>query len=77
MVLKMAVEGEVGIEDILGEIRTVMLSIPCPYCGKVPNEPVKPGMKVQCTACGRFYTCLLYTSPSPRDLSPSRMPSSA
>ena len=25
----------------------------------------------------RFYTCLLYTSPSPRDLSTSRMPSSA
>ena len=24
-----------------------------------------------------FYTCLLYTSPSPRDLSTSRMPSSA
>ena len=26
---------------------------------------------------GRFITCLLYTSPSPRDLSTSRMPSSA
>ena len=25
----------------------------------------------------RLYTCLLYTSPSPRDLSTSRMPSSA
>ena len=25
----------------------------------------------------RFYACLLYTSPSPRDLSTSRMPSSA
>ena len=25
----------------------------------------------------RFATCLLYTSPSPRDLSTSRMPSSA
>ena len=24
-----------------------------------------------------FHTCLLYTSPSPRDLSTSRMPSSA
>ena len=24
-----------------------------------------------------FYTCLLYTSPSPRDIGPSRMPSSA
>ena len=26
---------------------------------------------------GRGYNCLLYTSPSPRDLSTSRMPSSA
>ena len=26
---------------------------------------------------GRMSTCLLYTSPSPRDLSTSRMPSSA
>ena len=26
---------------------------------------------------GEFYICLLYTSPSPRDLSTSRMPSSA
>ena len=26
---------------------------------------------------GNIYTCLLYTSPSPRDLSTSRMPSSA
>ena len=25
----------------------------------------------------QFYNCLLYTSPSPRDLSTSRMPSSA
>ena len=25
----------------------------------------------------RYHTCLLYTSPSPRDLSTSRMPSSA
>ena len=28
-------------------------------------------------ATERFYACLLYTSPSPRDLSTSRMPSSA
>ena len=29
------------------------------------------------TFCYRGKTCLLYTSPSPRDLSTSRMPSSA
>ena len=33
------------------------------------------GHPVKCTGAGR--TCLLYTSPSPRDLSTSRMPSSA
>ena len=29
------------------------------------------------SGCGKTTTCLLYTSPSPRDLSTSRMPSSA
>ena len=29
------------------------------------------------TIDGKYITCLLYTSPSPRDLSTSRMPSSA
>ena len=33
------------------------------------DDPARPEM--------RTYTCLLYTSPSPRDLSTSRMPSSA
>jgi len=31
----------------------------------------------RCDALGIDYLCLLYTSPSPRDLSTSRMPSSA
>jgi len=31
----------------------------------------------QLEAAGQYYNCLLYTSPSPRDLSTSRMPSSA
>ena len=30
-----------------------------------------------CMSCGDCKSCLLYTSPSPRDLSTSRMPSSA
>ena len=29
------------------------------------------------TSVSDYFTCLLYTSPSPRDLSTSRMPSSA
>ena len=35
------------------------------------------GLKVEMTEHGDPYDCLLYTSPSPRDLSTSRMPSSA
>ena len=51
----MSAEGELRIEEILGEIRTVMLSIPCPYCGKIPRKPVKPGETVKCSACGSYY----------------------
>ena len=35
---------------------------------------LKPGASVLDLCCG---SCLLYTSPSPRDKTPSRMPSSA
>ena len=34
-------------------------------------------IKVGLIGCGRRGTCLLYTSPSPRDATLSRMPSSA
>ena len=34
-------------------------------------------VKIQAQASGAIYTCLLYTSPSPRDRTRSRMPSSA
>ena len=40
-----------------------------------PLGHVSPALKRQISE--RFFTCLLYTSPSPRDLSTSRMPSSA
>ena len=40
-------------------------------CGFEPFEDSRMEFDV------RFYFCLLYTSPSPRDLSTSRMPSSA
>mgnify|MGYP000197389639 CR=1 FL=1 len=41
-------------------------------------KAVKPDGKVAANADYKiYYTCLLYTSPSPRDLSTSRMPSSA
>ena len=46
-------------------------------------HPIQEGFKdehgLQCGFCtpGMMLSCLLYTSPSPRDLSTSRMPSSA
>ena len=40
-----------------------------------PNERL--GKKLNITGKGRCNVCLLYTSPSPRDVEESRMPSSA
>ena len=43
-----------------------------------PSEAIKaPNEKLLYTIAIYTGTCLLYTSPSPRDLSTSRMPSSA
>ena len=39
-----------------------------------PSRSIRGGIPVLFPICGN---CLLYTSPSPRDLSTSRMPSSA
>ena len=57
-----AVAAEIPADRILIETDAPYLS-PHPLRSKRPNEPA--------------YICLLYTSPSPRDLSTSRMPSSA
>ena len=45
------------------------------YCLKFNNQPFVNKQKQ--TQRGYVNYCLLYTSPSPRDLSTSRMPSSA
>ena len=46
---------------------------------QISKARLKPGMIVYDIGCGSgsISVCLLYTSPSPRDLSTSRMPSSA
>ena len=49
-------------------------------CGKGRNYDiglVRGSNEVVSSCVVHFHTCLLYTSPSPRDLSTSRMPSSA
>ena len=49
------------------------------FAEKHYNEAVRIAVNVTLANCGAgsTTTCLLYTSPSPRDLSTSRMPSSA
>ena len=49
--------------------------IVCPVCGKHDFTPIRKFNLMFKTAIG--VTCLLYTSPSPRDMRRSRMPSSA
>ncbi|MBS7251953.1 MAG: FHA domain-containing protein [Candidatus Freyarchaeota archaeon] len=50
------VEGELRFEEVLGEIRAVMLSVPCPYCGFTPKGVVAVGEIVVCEGCGYSYT---------------------
>ena len=68
-------------------------ALKCSFCGKSQKQVIKliagPGVYI-CDECielcveiieeekvEKLDTCLLYTSPSPRDRSSSRMPSSA
>ena len=44
---------------------------------QMKKETFELAMRFQLDEYSQVYACLLYTSPSPRDLSTSRMPSSA
>ena len=61
----------------------VMIAPPAPYLAAMGADPLPfrlGSQNVSATGPGAQtgeFTCLLYTSPSPRDLSTSRMPSSA
>jgi len=50
------VEEELRFEEVLGEIRARMLSVPCPQCGWVPRKVVREGEVVVCEGCGLPYT---------------------
>ena len=41
------------------------------------SKPFRKSARIVGDVIGKYHPCLLYTSPSPRDLSTSRMPSSA
>ena len=57
-----------GIIKAESAIYACKVQVVCPRCGK----PTRVGHKIL-----KDGTCLLYTSPSPRDMRRSRMPSSA
>ena len=86
-------QGEISPDDLpfdltaeLGEVVTVELKSPGVYyiatkkAGDIPECPEVYVVTADAPAISEkawTYACLLYTSPSPRDLSTSRMPSSA
>ena len=47
------------------------------YIPELAHADPEPLSVAFCTVDGQVYACLLYTSPSPRDVEESRMPSSA
>ena len=76
------------LDDIKGENGTLIMFIcnHCPYVKAVTKDIVEDCNNLKkigvnsiaiCSNDAINYPCLLYTSPSPRDLSTSRMPSSA
>ena len=79
-------QGEkVEADEPIVELETdkVNLEVPSPVSGVLDSINSKDGSVVEVGAVlgsvseSSTNTCLLYTSPSPRDLSTSRMPSSA
>ena len=61
----------ISLNDIKGENGTLVMFIcnHCPYVKAIIRDVVED--------CTKLSDCLLYTSPSPRDVRSSRMPSSA
>ena len=80
--------GEVSLDEVMTEVGAVVVfeCNHCPYVVGSINRINKAAAKAEELGMGfvginsndpEVYPCLLYTSPSPRDLSTSRMPSSA
>ena len=58
-------------------VTALLLLTSCAYKNKEVDLVVRNAHIVSMDGDGHEYTCLLYTSPSPRDRTRSRMPSSA
>ena len=66
-----------NVEKVLDELRPFLISDGGNVeIAEIDGPIVKVRLQGACGSCPSS-TCLLYTSPSPRDLSTSRMPSSA
>ena len=73
---------EGGITSGLNTPKRGMVDGPGSYAGIDMNQNVEQALRnaslgVLKTMADQMYSCLLYTSPSPRDRQKSRMPSSA
>ena len=61
------------LEGVFGQVSKKMTQ----YISNKLNVDLKEAKELQTNYFHKYNTCLLYTSPSPRDISGSRMPSSA
>ncbi len=76
---------EIELRNLLRDIRNltpfcvVTIALHAVLGSEAPSLKFTLGLHLSAPGVltGLFFTCLLYTSPSPRDLSTSRMPSSA
>jgi len=66
-----------SLENVLFVSQKFDIPVPAQVRKKLLNDPSGGSLAVAAEAYESLYSCLLYTSPSPRDLSTSRMPSSA
>ena len=62
------------VQDVVADAMTVEA---VPLIDETGNDYSKDQIKIMHTTMQTLGSCLLYTSPSPRDVEESRMPSSA